>query len=185
MNTKITSGLLGLCALLMVSQSNAATVSVVPAVSNVDINDALTLTVQGTDIADTIGGDFIVSWDPAQLQLTSTAGDISTSAALNGFPFDFLTDLSVPGSLVGSYGTFGTVTGPTVNFLSLDFIAIGAGPTSVDIFADLFDGLGVRIDPLTHVPASVTIGAVPVPAAVWLFGCGLIGLVGVARRKNV
>ena len=27
------------------------------------------------------------------------------------------------------------------------------------------------------------IGAVPIPAAVWLFGSGLIGLVGVARRK--
>ena len=26
--------------------------------------------------------------------------------------------------------------------------------------------------------------AVPVPAAVWLFGSGLIGLVGVARRKS-
>jgi hypothetical protein len=26
---------------------------------------------------------------------------------------------------------------------------------------------------------------VPVPAAVWLFGSGLIGLVGVARRKKV
>jgi len=26
---------------------------------------------------------------------------------------------------------------------------------------------------------------VPVPAAVWLFGSGLIGLVGVARRKNI
>ncbi|MCK4704384.1 MAG: VPLPA-CTERM sorting domain-containing protein, partial [Gammaproteobacteria bacterium] len=26
--------------------------------------------------------------------------------------------------------------------------------------------------------------AVPVPAAIWLFGSGLIGLVGFARRKN-
>ncbi|NOR25951.1 MAG: VPLPA-CTERM sorting domain-containing protein, partial [Desulforhopalus sp.] len=25
----------------------------------------------------------------------------------------------------------------------------------------------------------------PVPAAVWLFGSGLIGLIGVARRKKV
>jgi hypothetical protein len=25
--------------------------------------------------------------------------------------------------------------------------------------------------------------AVPVPAAVWLFGSGLLGLIGVARRK--
>ncbi len=30
---------------------------------------------------------------------------------------------------------------------------------------------------------SMSITAVPVPAAVWLFGTGLIGLVGVARRK--
>ena len=28
------------------------------------------------------------------------------------------------------------------------------------------------------------VGAVPVPAAVWLFGSGLLGLVGVARRKK-
>ena len=28
------------------------------------------------------------------------------------------------------------------------------------------------------------VGAVPIPAAVWLFGSGLIGLVGLARRKR-
>lgn len=30
-----------------------------------------------------------------------------------------------------------------------------------------------------------TVSAVPIPAAVWLFGSGLIGLVGVARRHSV
>ena len=35
------------------------------------------------------------------------------------------------------------------------------------------------------VTVSVTsVSAVPVPAAVWLFGSGLIGLVGVARRNR-
>ena len=29
------------------------------------------------------------------------------------------------------------------------------------------------------------VGAVPVPAAVWLFGSGLLGLIGVARRRKV
>ena len=32
--------------------------------------------------------------------------------------------------------------------------------------------------------ASLEVSAVPVPAAVWLFGSGLLGLVGVARRKK-
>ena len=32
--------------------------------------------------------------------------------------------------------------------------------------------------------ASFTVSAVPVPAAVWLFGSGLLGLVGIARRKK-
>jgi hypothetical protein len=25
---------------------------------------------------------------------------------------------------------------------------------------------------------------VPIPAAIWLFGSGLLGLIGIARRKN-
>ena len=34
--------------------------------------------------------------------------------------------------------------------------------------------------PLSQV---ITPSAVPVPAAVWLFGSGLLGLIGVVRRK--
>lgn len=32
--------------------------------------------------------------------------------------------------------------------------------------------------------SSSTVGVVPVPAAVWLFGSGLLGLVGIARRRS-
>ena len=34
------------------------------------------------------------------------------------------------------------------------------------------------------IEGAVDVPAVPVPAAVWLFGSGLIGLVGIARRKS-
>ncbi len=32
---------------------------------------------------------------------------------------------------------------------------------------------------------NIEVSAVPIPAAVWLFGSGLLGLVGIARRKKV
>lgn len=52
-----------------------------------------------------------------------------------------------------------------------------------DGFQDI--GLGVSIDMSVWAVRSGDVSAVPVPAAVWLFGSGLIGLIGVARRKKV
>ena len=46
--------------------------------------------------------------------------------------------------------------------------------------ADFLNG-GSQVADLSNVRA---FSVVPVPAAVWLFGSGLLGLVGVARRKR-
>jgi len=43
----------------------------------------------------------------------------------------------------------------------------------------------INIDSATGVVSYNAVSAVPVPAAVWLFGSGLMGLVGVARRRSV
>ena len=63
--------------------------------------------------------------------------------------------------------------------------------TSTDVVADQngVDGiLGLKMidGPFSNNSANFnfTAAAVPVPAAVWLFGSGLLGLVGVARRKK-
>ena len=50
--------------------------------------------------------------------------------------------------------------------------------TNVPADSSDFPGVAYKI----HLEGSV--GAVPVPAAVWLFGSGLLGLVGIARRKK-
>lgn len=49
-----------------------------------------------------------------------------------------------------------------------------------DGYGDAFNTLSMSFSDNT----GITPGIVPVPAAVWLFGSGLIGLIGVARRKQ-
>ena len=45
--------------------------------------------------------------------------------------------------------------------------------------------LGGQQDVASQNVSIVTFTAVPVPAAIWLFGAGLLGLIGVARKKAV
>jgi hypothetical protein len=47
-----------------------------------------------------------------------------------------------------------------------------------------FFGFTIETQNGTVISTDIVNTAVPVPAAVWLFGSGLIGLVGIARRKN-
>lgn len=69
----------------------------------------------------------------------------------------------------------------------------GGGQPSVSFLADLMNnttytvrtafsfginGTGVTAD------ATTSVNTVPVPAAIWLFGSGLIGLVGMAKRRK-
>ena len=51
-------------------------------------------------------------------------------------------------------------------------------------YADAFSTMSMNFDDTTNLAALGEMSAVPVPAAVWLFGSGLLGLVGVARRKK-
>jgi hypothetical protein len=67
-------------------------------------------------------------------------------------------------------GDFGILSGESINSLSITL-------TQNDI--DPF-----QVAALSLVGSLQQTAVVPVPAAVWLFGSGLIGLVGIARRKK-
>jgi len=62
------------------------------------------------------------------------------------------------------------------------------GLTFSDVIADLTNGnlrIGIHVQGFSGGGSeSFVNNPVPVPAAVWLFGSGLLGLVGVARRKR-
>ncbi|MCO6411886.1 MAG: VPLPA-CTERM sorting domain-containing protein [Thiogranum sp.] len=107
------------------------------------------------------------------------------------------------GSLDGEFLNFGLANGEGYtgyNSVTANPPTVNAGaPTIYGIFAttlDLsdafgngtFSGLNLDISNSSAVPSLIgttaSAAVVPVPAAVWLFGSGLIGLVGLARRKQ-
>ncbi|MDX2504374.1 MAG: VPLPA-CTERM sorting domain-containing protein [Gammaproteobacteria bacterium] len=57
--------------------------------------------------------------------------------------------------------------------------------SSPDTYLVVFDGMDVTGGRISGNTLAVDLAPVPVPAAAWLFGTGLLGIVGIARRRNI
>jgi hypothetical protein len=80
------------------------------------------------------------------------------------------------GSLL--HGPFGNVT--TDSFIEIGALPIGGVWTvAVGEFPNL-----QPVPPGGDYVLNVSVSAIPIPAAVWLFGSGLLGLIGISRRKT-
>ena len=127
--------------------------------------------------SDSFGEDPIISWTQDEFGLgTLTVIDASNTSGTwsltgGGTPLFFVDKYD------GGYDIF-TYMGP-----------------GTDPFSDSWDGtlrgsIGAQCEPDGAINCKATTshisvyGVVPVPAAVWLFGSGLLGLVGIARRKK-
>jgi len=74
-----------------------------------------------------------------------------------------------------------------LNSTELDFNTLFnlSNPIHTEIWMAGYGGSGLTFEALASLDSmNVTISSVPVPAAVWLFASGLLGLVGFARRKH-
>jgi len=75
----------------------------------------------------------------------------------------------------------GLITESTVNYSLVNVFATDLTGTTFE-FMNLN---AIDTDDYRFYISAMEVIAVPVPAAVWLFGSGLIGLIGIARRKKV
>jgi hypothetical protein len=127
-------------------------------------------TMFGTSVEMT-AGNYSITNGTSTLNYTVGAGQIGAQAHMNWGNFPGYTDMLI--AFVWNYSDSGGVrtltpgaTGPGTN---------GGGVTMVNGFK----GFTPVVNMTTNTAAPV-----PVPAAAWLFGSGLLGLVGVARRKK-
>ena len=188
----ILSTLLGMLLVASLSHAQAATITVNPFSPTVNTGDVFNISIVGTDFTagsgGTIGGGFSMAWDPGILTLQSFALTFSGDQ-LFGQPG--VVDLAAGTWTNADVTSFNGTTLANFEIATVTFLAtnLGVSPTDVSIgffsggtprlWADS-DGL-IDVNP-TFIGGSVTV--VPVPAAVWLFGSGLLGLVGMAKRKK-
>lgn len=141
-----------------------------------DINISL-LILDGTASSDgSYTADALMNFDTAANTITivgTVDPFVATSQTLLSGSFD-----SFSYSVVGG-NEFFTGTGPDIKSCAL-LCEIGVDPNTP------FEFFGISIESVngTVISTDIVNTAVPVPAAVWLFGSGLIGLVGIARRKE-
>jgi hypothetical protein len=162
--------------------------------------------ISGTSIADVVlpaldiqdlAGDAGASITGTSFSIDATAFTIVTT----GDPIDISDEIfqltSTSGSFVGGFGSFaGTFSaGGLLSGTFGNLTIIGLGGSDGQFMGDvtytggsLQGGLTSGSISGTYAGSSViaklgAVTVVPVPAAAWLFGSGLIGLVAVARRK--
>lgn len=124
---------------------------------------------------------------------------VGASGSVN-FNFDVLSYLTVMVTTAGDFGTAKMTVGMSITPMGGSTAIWSLQPTALNVFAgpgnqtynvnQHFNGLANLIAGNTYMlnismtqEVSAT-SAVPVPAAAWLLGSGLLGLLGVARRRT-
>ena len=117
-------------------------------------------------IQETTGLTFDFVADTAPFTYSATLSDLSETPFF-GFDFLYL-------SITTATDTVDSIVGPG----SFTFAAIPGETYFANIFGTGGGTVGAGL-------FGLEIAAVPIPPALWLFGSGLLGLIGISRRKKV
>ncbi len=190
---RISALLIGAAALCGVGTASAQTITLNPLNPSVTLGSNIVVDIIGTDFTGgTSGGGIDLSWDPGILSLSNV--DTTPFPLDKTFGQDGVLD-SVAGTLRDlSVSSLGTTAATSFTVATLTFQTVGTGLSPLNLELGSFaqpgfdvwtDANGAQVNP-TFADGSATVSpsAIPLPAAVWLFGTGLAGLFGVARRKD-
>jgi len=176
--------------MLLSGHLSAATISWSSPTTNVNENDVFSINVIGSGFTNNVdGGGVNIGFNSNRLNVLSV--NINPLVwDFGGFGINTGTINNSSGTVDGiMVNTFANVTGSFV-IATIEMQAIAAGSSSLllsEYGLNPWASGGSLLDP-DYVDGSVnitgTVSAVPVPAAVWLFSSGLIGLIGLAKRKT-
>lgn len=182
------------CAISMVlatfGMASAAVISVNPLDSEELLNSVFNLTIVGDEFVDgTAGGGFGLAWNPSVLSLNSVT--LTFPSAFGGDPlWDFWNEGTIDqtaGTLTGlSVASFVGTPDATFDIATLNFTAVGLGLSPIDLIEPTSNTwpnyAGTALTGPTFTDGSVNV--VPIPGSLLLLGTGIVGLVGIGRKKK-
>jgi len=138
----------------------------------------LTVDIVGTGFTELAGGVIDIGFDNTHLQINSVSIDPH---------FDFQPDGGAPAVGNGwadvGFDTFANAPAVgvfTIATITLTALVEGVSALVIQDSSEFFS-VTEQLDPIL---TPGTISSVPVPAAAWLFGSSLLGLIVVARKRN-
>lgn len=160
--------------------------------TNANINGTATWGAQ-VEWADTLTIDGVSGWRLASMDINDDGIIVDcssdTQAACIDNEYGHLFHYGA-GTILGS-GITAASQGPFIDIAVASYWSsteYAPSPSNAwfTVFSSGFQGPGGKVNNLNYAWAvhAGDVGAVPIPAAVWLFGSGLIGLISVAKRKK-
>jgi len=180
--------LIAVLGFLQLGTVSAAVVSFSPSSQNVALGDSVSVDLRISGLGDDIlsAFDLDISFDASILDFQS----FTFGTGLDTFGLGTLNDAAdFGGGLVNVFELSFDLDADLEFFQPNDFVlgtfnfdTLSYGTSALDISViGLAGALGLPLDAELR---SGSVSVVPVPAAIWLFGTGLIGLIGFSKRRK-